>query len=294
VRLSGRQDRVITAEQLHELGYTRTEIHGLVRRQLLFRLHRGVYAVGHRKVGSDGYLRAAYLAAGATAFHSGRCAGGLLKVCGLNTWNPELTVVGRRVRRPGITIHRTRTEPHRDELTTKRGMRCASATRVLIELAATETVDELRRMVETADRRNLLDRAKLERAFFRHAHRPGIATLKEAVADYRPRPFDKSGLERSIAAAIAKDPEIPPPTRGYMHSVRELDFWWPELALNAEADGGPYHKTPADIERDKRNDTKLATLGIQVIRITDIQWELDAAGAMQDLRAVVALRRRQN
>jgi hypothetical protein len=165
-------------------------------------------------------------------------------------------------------------------------MRCASATRVFVELCATETVEELKRMIEAADRRNLLDRARMERAFVRHARRPGIVTLKEALADYRPRPFDKSGLERSVASAIVADPAIPAPERNYAHEVRELDFWWPALRLNVETDGGAFHKTPADIERDKLNDTKLLALGIRVMRITEDRWRFDQSGTMADLRAI--------
>jgi len=46
--LAGRQHGVVTAAQLAALGIGRTTVNRWVQRGRLHRLHRGVYAVGHR------------------------------------------------------------------------------------------------------------------------------------------------------------------------------------------------------------------------------------------------------
>ena len=69
-----RQHGVITRIQLLEIGVgPRAVTHRLARRRL-HALHRGVYAVGHRRVGRDGRLMAAVLASGSGAVLSHRSA----------------------------------------------------------------------------------------------------------------------------------------------------------------------------------------------------------------------------
>ena len=48
--LAGRQHGVVARRQLRELGFNDSAIDSRLRRGALLALHRGVYAVGHRKL----------------------------------------------------------------------------------------------------------------------------------------------------------------------------------------------------------------------------------------------------
>lgn len=290
-RVAGRQEWVVPIEQLYTLGFTRSEIDALIARTHLHRLHRGVYAVGHRRLSRRGWLLAALLACGGGAFLSHRTAAGVRSLCALNTWQIDVTVAGGKYGRDGLVIHRLRQPPHPDEVSLVNGLRASSIERILIELAATESRDELDRMIEAVARKKRLDLARLDATIARHPRAPGLGNLRAAIADFRPRPFDKSGLEQAVAAAIAAHPDLPPPLRN-QHLVAggirwELDFFWPELRVALEVDGDQYHLTPQDKEKDRLKDAKLMAAGITPLRITDVRWELDPVGALADLRAVL-------
>src|ERR1700750_2009365 len=70
--LAARQHGVVARRQLTELGLTRHEVARMLRRGRLHVVHRGVFAVGHRRLTRDGLRMAAVLAAGAGAVLSHR------------------------------------------------------------------------------------------------------------------------------------------------------------------------------------------------------------------------------
>lgn len=291
-RLAKPQEWVIGIAQLYSLGFTADEIRGLVERHYLHRIHRGVYAVGHRPLTTRGWLWAAFLACSDESFLSHRTAIGIKGLCKINPYDIHVTVIGSGSRhRPHVTIHRARLAPYPGEVTRSGGLRVSSIYRALVEVAADESPDELSRIIELGVRKNVLEVAKLEQAMDRHAGARGMAKLKDAFAAYRPRRFDKSDLERSVAAAIAADPAIPPPERNVHRTAGgiswELDFFWSSERVALETDGSRYHLTPQDRERDRIKDAKLMAEGITPLRITDVRWELDPAGALEDLRAIL-------
>ncbi len=289
------QEWVISVAQLYSLGFTADEIRGLVERHYLHRVHRGVYAVGQRQLSRRGWLWAALLACGDTSFLSHRTGAGLRGLVGLNAWRIEVSVVGHGSRqRSNLTIHHLGKPPDAGEVKLLGGLRVSSVERLFIELAPSSSLDQLDQMLQLATRKNILNIPKMEAAIARHAGARGMAKLSAAIADYRPRPFDKSGLERVVAAGIAADPSIPAPERNiYLKAGGiswEIDFFWRRERVALEADGGQYHLTPQDKEKDRIKDAKLMAVGITPLRVTDVRWELDAAGAMDDLRTILRLR----
>jgi very-short-patch-repair endonuclease len=122
----------------------------------------------------------------------------------------------------------------------------------------------------------------MEEALARHARQPGVARLKQALRDYRPRPADKSGLERSFAELIAGT-DVPPPLRNVIIAGWEIDFYFPHAKLVVELDGRPYHIAVRDIERDKLKDGKLLLLGISTLRITELRMALEPEAVLQDV-----------
>lgn len=291
-----RQEWVISVAQLYSLGFSHEEICGMVDRGYLHRLHRGVYAVGRRQLTGRGWLFAAFLGCGDESFLSHRTAIALRGLCPINPYLIHVTVIGSASRRrSGVVIHRARVDPHPGEVTTSGGLRASSMYRALVEAAADEPRQWLGEMIEAGVRRRLVDIRKLEEAIAGHAGARGITKLRAALAAYRPRHFDKSGLERSLAAAIAADPSMPAPERNIHHeagNIRwEIDFFWRKERVALETDGSQYHLTPQDRERDRIKDAKLMAEGITPMRITDVRWELDPTGALADLRAILRRRR---
>lgn len=63
-RIAAHQHGVITYGQLLWAGLSRAAIHRRVRSGRLFRVHRGVYALGHAGIGNKGRWKAATLAYG--------------------------------------------------------------------------------------------------------------------------------------------------------------------------------------------------------------------------------------
>jgi predicted transcriptional regulator of viral defense system len=289
-RLAARQSGIVTFSQLLAAGLTRHRIADLGRNGGLHRLHRGVYAVGHRKVTRDGWLTAALLAVGPGSFLSHQTAAALHALKTLNLRQIHVTAVGPAPRtRNGLVIHRTRNPPIRGELTTINGLTVSTVPRLFIELAATETQGELTRLITVAVRKRAFSHDNLERALERHATHRGIADLKAAYAAYRPRPNRKSDLELAFDELLEQYPEIPEPLRNVESEVGELDYYWPEYNVVLELDGRPYHVAVQDIERDRLKDAKLLTQGIRPLRITDQRFEHDANGSIEDLKRLLQL-----
>ncbi|HEX5594343.1 MAG TPA: type IV toxin-antitoxin system AbiEi family antitoxin domain-containing protein [Solirubrobacterales bacterium] len=79
-RLAARQHGVVTAKQLAEVGLGRSAISERTRSGRLHRLHRGVYAVGHRAPDWHERWMAAVLACGEGAVLSHHSAAALWKL----------------------------------------------------------------------------------------------------------------------------------------------------------------------------------------------------------------------
>jgi predicted transcriptional regulator of viral defense system len=109
--LAARQHGVVTTGQLLVAGVLRSGITGRVKSGRLHRIHRGVYAVGHPNIGSEGRWMAAVLACGDRAVLSHRSAAALWGILPFGqTGLIDVTVrgdAGRR-RRNGIRLHRSR------------------------------------------------------------------------------------------------------------------------------------------------------------------------------------------
>ncbi len=281
---------MVSLAQLLACGLTYEQVRGLVARGYLYRVFRGVYAVGHAKLSPWGWLMAAYLACPADSFLSHRTSAAARTLRAIATKRIEVTVVGGTAR-DGLIIHRAQNPPHREDVTMKNGIRISSVPRMLIELASIETPPELERLITLSARKKLLDINAVERALARHAGRPGVGILKAAFRGYRPGPDRKSGLERDFDRALARNPDIPPPQKNVTVEGWELDNYWPQYGLDVELDGRPYHIAVADIEKDKYRDAKLLTKGIQTLRFTDFRVDYDVAGCLDDIRAVIRPRR---
>jgi hypothetical protein len=278
--------------QLFGLGFSYKEVRWRVARGWLHPIHRGVYAVGHPKLTARGRLRAALMACGETAFLTGRTAAADHGLRAQNLKAIDVTVVAEHTpRHDGLIVHRTSKPPHRSEVRSRYGLRVASVPRLLVDLAPRETPEEQLRLITEAVRKGCLNFASMEEALTRHAHAPGIKTLKDVYGRYRPGPDRKSELERSFDGYAAGDPRIPPYEKNVQMPPYELDCVWLDEGVVLELDGRPYHRALADRDRDNAKDIWLQRHQLAILRISDFRWEYDRAGAIDDLLALLELGR---
>jgi predicted transcriptional regulator of viral defense system len=151
--IARRQHGVVARRQLLRTGVTGSAIDRLVRSGWLHPLHRGVYAVGHRAVGSHGRDLAAVLAAGpgaALGLESGAA------LWAMTSWRGDVQVLGRHsAKRAGFVVHRTRSLP-RSDITRHYGIPVTTPARTLIDLATVVDADTLEAALAEAQIRGLI------------------------------------------------------------------------------------------------------------------------------------------
>src|ERR1700753_347074 len=115
-KVAARQHGVISAAQLAYAGIDKDGVAWRVRTGRLHRLHRGVYAVGHRSLSWRGRWLAAVLAVGDGAVLSHVSAVALWGYLRPIPGPIHVTVAGDggRRKRAGVVVHRSRTLAARD------------------------------------------------------------------------------------------------------------------------------------------------------------------------------------
>ena len=109
-RIAARQHGVVSYSQLRSAGMPQPVMSKRTKAGRLHRLHRGVYAVGHTRLGFEGRCMAAALALGDGAVISHSSAAALWGFLPPRDGPIHVTVPGDngRQRRPGIAVHRSR------------------------------------------------------------------------------------------------------------------------------------------------------------------------------------------
>ena len=286
--LAERQYGVITRRQLLEIGVGSGAITHRLQRHRLQRLHRGVYAVGHRRLTQDGFLFAAVLASGEDALVTHRSAGAVWQI---RRWaGPiELTVPWMR-RTPGLTLYESAIPP--DERTHLRGIPVTTVARTLLDLATVLRPTDLELAIEQAEALRLSDRPSLPDLLERYPRRQGTRVLRSILdeADIG-EAVTRSELEDAFLRFIADTGLPPPPRVNFWLELGgrslQLDFYWPAQALVAELDGYATHGTRAAFERDRRRDRSLAVAGLRVVRVTWRQLHRERAQLEADLRKLL-------
>ncbi len=237
----------------------------------LIRLHRGVYAVGHRQLRREGWWLAAVLAAGPGALLSHRDAAALH---GLLPPGDHRRVEVTTTRRPRSTdevrIHRTSTLDAED-IATRHGIPTTSVARTIVDLAGTTTRERLRKALNEAERLNTLDLPALERALARTAgrHGQGHKTTREALAEIQTHGIHvtRSELEDGFLSLVVTH-GLPRPQMNATIEHMEVDAVWHDHRLAVELDGWAYHSTKHAFQRDRDRANDLTQAGFTVLRFT--------------------------
>jgi hypothetical protein len=296
LRLAGRQHGLVAMRQLARLAYTEHQIRRRLEAGVLFRVHRGVYAVAGSKDTFEFRVMAAVFGAGEGAVASHRCAAVLYGLRRIRCDVPAVTVSGRSAPRlHGVEGHR------RDTLTPLDRARIgvipvtAPAWTVLNlagELGLTDddgrarlagVVDDVlvRRIASLGAIERLLDRVDEGRV-------PGSAVLRELLIERRAgKKPSETGLEDELLEVL-RAYGLPEPVRQYIlrlpaGGTARFDAAYPDLLLGFEADGDAYHKGLLDQMRDEARDEECGRLGWVVRRYATDDIRLRPAGVAEDV-----------
>lgn len=175
---------------------------GRLRRGLLLPLplHRGVYAVGHRRLTREGRWLAAVLAAGPGAVLSHRDAGTLH---GIGHWSYgrfEVTTAADVVSTAGIRVF-ARRRLATEDITVVGAIPVTSVARTLVDLSELLDHERLLHVLTEADRTRQFDLHAVRRALDRVAgrHGAGHARLLAALAEQRRRGLQLTRSQLEIA-----------------------------------------------------------------------------------------------
>lgn len=174
----------------------------------------------------------------------------------------------RRLAQPGIRVHR---RPHLrvGDVGFYEGIPVTSPAQTLIDLAARHDRMTVERMVDEADRLDLITPPKLRAALVEHGGERGVARLRTWL-DRRTFRLTRSRLERFFLP-IASRVGLPVPETKVWVNGFEVDFHWPDLRLVVETDSLRHHRTPAQQTRDHRRDQAHVAAGFTSLRFTHEQ-----------------------
>ena len=284
--LAERQHGIVSLGQLLALGLTRRAIAGRSRPGRLIPLHRGVYAVGHTALTARSRDTAAVLACGPGALLSHRSAAHSWALLPSSSARIEVTASRGCKPKPGIAIHRSRLI-HPDDRAIVNGIPTTSVARTLVDLADVVSERRLGDAVNEAEVRRLFDLGLVEATLARLPGRKGRHRLRRVLAAYRPDPsFTRSRAER-LFLRLCADHALPPPGTCVSLAGHEVDAYWPDARLAVEFDSHAFHRTTRAFHEDRRRDRRLATLGIQVSRVTwpDLQEPARLAAELRAIRS---------
>jgi very-short-patch-repair endonuclease len=250
---------------------TRDAVVVRARNGILHRLHRGVYAVGHRELPAEGRYLAAVKACGASAVLSHLAAG---CVWGFVQENPDVvdvTVAGPAARvHYGVRVHRS-VDLTAQEVTRRAGIPITTPIRTLADLATMVDERELRRLVRRAQAVRKVRLRQLAALHRRRRGRRGNAKLGRIIA-LGAAPT-RSELEDVVLDLLLEAgfeaPDVNRPLR-FGDRVIVPDFRWPEQRLILEADGRAWHDDPLARADDAERQAFLEVHGERVVRAT---WE---------------------
>ena len=275
--IAGGQWGRVSATQIQRLGVGRNVIAEWRRQGYLYRVLPRVYAVGHRAASYEADLAAALLYAGPGAALSHATAAHWL---GLLDKPPRKIRVStpRRCRSVrGVVVHGRR-GPERFWY---RRLPLTPLPQLFLDVVATEPRRRLRMALANAEYRGLLD-ARAVDAWLGRGRR-GSARLREALAEHMPR-LARTRSELEVAfLELCESNAIPLPETNAWVAGWEVDALFRAHRIAVELDGYGNHRTPAQIERDRRKELALRKAGMQPVRYSGQQLK-QRAEVLADLR----------
>lgn len=272
-RLAEAQHGIVSRDQLRSFGKSEAAIDHAIATGRLHIIFRGVFGVGHRRIGSHGLLLAAVRACGKGSVVSHGTAAALL---GLWDRQPHLIDVvapieaGRKI--PGIRRRHT-PPPLPHEVVIHDAVPCTGPSRTIVDIAGIASEALLRRTIEQAAVNRMLDVFEIE-AVLAGPRRRGSRLLRRILQDWHRYPSTtrlRSRFEARLLPLLSRA-GIPMPRCNTNLSIGreafEVDFLWGKQRLVVETDGSRYHDNPQAQARDRRRDRLLIAAGYRVWRLS--------------------------
>jgi very-short-patch-repair endonuclease len=270
--LAANQHGVISTEQLHSVGLSDGGITRRLAASRLHRIHRGVYAVGHRALSQEGRWMAGVLACGEDAVLSHRSAAALWRIRPIGT--------GHRGLRVDVTVHGYAGREGPSEIHLHRSLTLGNEGRTLRDgipvTTPARTLDDLRRVLTL----------KAFAAALREAE-----FLRLPIGDRFEPDGTRTDLE-SRMLALCRRHRLPQPGVNVPIDRYVVDFLWRDQSLIVEGDGWESHRTRSAFEEDRARDARLKVLGYEVVRFTWRQITGDHPGVAATIRTLLDSRRR--
>jgi very-short-patch-repair endonuclease len=272
-RIAGNQHGVITAAQIAAAGLSPAGITRRLSAGRLHRIHRGVYAVGHRRLSNEGRWMAAVLTCGEGAILSHRSAAehwGIRRrdrrpsvAGGRGDGVVEVTVPGDagRAKRGGIKLYRSQTLLPKDS-TRLGGIPVTTPSR---------TLKDLRTVVGRSEFGTALREAEF---------------LRLPIGNQDEHDGTRTRLEARFLALCMRH-RLPQPEVNVKLDRFEVDFLWKEQRLVVEVDGWESHRSRSAFEDDRARDARLAVLGYRVVRFTWRRVIADGPDVTRTIRSLL-------
>ena len=264
--LAGRQDNLVTREQLLTIGLGRGAIAHRLAAGRWRHVHPGVYLIAPAPLQLRARARAALLACGDGATVSHTTAAGLWEMLP-GTDDVHVTVPGRHTGpREGVRVHRTAAlDP--DEIALRHGLRLTSPARTICDLAGMVSTHETEAALTEARVQRLVTDHQLHAVIKRAPTLKGSAVVRALLRAETETGYTRSRAERAVVE-LTRAAGLPPPLLNQRLLGYLADFLWPQYQLVLEVDGYRYHGHRAAFERDRRRDQLMVSSGYRVLRIT--------------------------
>jgi very-short-patch-repair endonuclease len=268
--IAAQQRGRVARRQLIAVGISDHVVSGLIRRDVIFRLHRSVYAVGHLAPYPLGDETAALLAMPDVAALGYYSAGSLWGMLAPGSGDGLIHIVIRGQHSGGIggvKIHRSRMVTPAD-IRIHDGGPVTSPARTLLDLGELLTERELELAYDRALVARILSTHEFAQVLLRAAGRRRRRALQRLLDRQRGPTVTRSEAEERFLALIRSANLPEPMINAWIHGY-EVDFLWPGRLI-VEIDGFRFHSTRRAFEHDHRKDAVLRAAGLPVLRFT---WE---------------------
>jgi hypothetical protein len=254
---------------MHALGVSSARIGRWTQSGYLQRVLPGVYAVGHIAPSVAGELVAGLLYAGPGALLSHATAAwwyGLLKRKPVTV---DLTTL-RHCKPLAPSTHIRIYGRRRRQRVWRKGLPVSTLPATLLDCsAAGASVNQLRLFLAEADYRRLLDADAIAAAC--DQGRVGSIALRAALDTHLPLLMRRRSDLEADFVFLCEAAGIPLPELNVLVAGIRVDALWRAQHLVVELDGAGNHGTPAQIDRDRRQELRLRHAGILVLRYSSAQ-----------------------
>lgn len=262
---AARQHGVVTYRQLLESGLWPSGVTKRVAAGRLHRLHRGVYAVGHRAMSRERWWMAAVLACGDGAVLSHMSAAALWGLLRPADGPIDVSVTARsgRARRDGIRLHRSTTLT--SELTDKH-------LRIPVTAPA-RTIEDIDGRVPPYLVRRAIRQAEMAKFSLGPSYR-GDRTRSDLESDF---------------LGLCRRHGIPAPAVNVKVGRWTVDFLWRDQRVAVETDFYDYHRGRVAFRDDRARDLGLRRHGLAVHRFSEEQVNDEPREVAADLLHALGL-----